>query len=135
MLPAAARMTASSEFDTTVRRGIRAGRPALVVHYRAAARDPQERAAAGSSPVDAADVGSPRIGFVVGKVAGGAVVRNRIRRRLRHLMRERLERLPPGSALVVRASAAAGERSSVELAQELDQLLGKVLRRASGSRS
>ena len=44
----------------------------------------------------------PRVGFAVGKGAGGAVVRNRIRRRLRAGLRELHGRgaLPPGAYLV-----------------------------------
>ncbi len=36
-----------------------------------------------------------RAGFVVSKAVGGAVVRNKVKRRLRHLMRERVDQLPP----------------------------------------
>ncbi len=44
----------------------------------------------------------PRVGFAVGRGAGGAVVRNRIRRRLRAALRELQGRgaLPPGAYLV-----------------------------------
>lgn len=123
MLPAPTRMTTSAEFDTAVRRGVRAGSPALVVHYLAG-----EGVGGPGRPL------LPRVGFVVGRAVGGAVVRNQVRRRLRHLMRSRIERLPAGSAIVVRASGAVAGRNSAELGQELDRLLDRVLRRDQGRR-
>ena len=44
-----------------------------------------------------------RVGFVVPRAVGPAVIRNQVRRRLRHLVRDRLDRLPDGTRLVVRA--------------------------------
>jgi ribonuclease P protein component len=51
----------------------------------------------------------PRAGFVVGKAAGGAVVRNRIKRRLRAGLRELQagDRLPLGTYLVAAGPEAA----------------------------
>lgn len=51
----------------------------------------------------------PRAGFAVGKAHGGAVVRNRIRRRLRAALRElqAAERLPGGTYLVGATTEAA----------------------------
>ncbi len=72
--------------------------------------------------------GPPRVGFVVSKSVGGAVVRNRTKRRLRHLMAARVNDLPLGADLVVRANPAAALASSSQLATELDRLLAKVLR-------
>lgn len=51
----------------------------------------------------------PRAGFAVGKPVGGAVVRNRIRRRLRGALRElqSADRLPAGTYLIGATAAAA----------------------------
>ena len=51
----------------------------------------------------------PRAGFAVGKPVGGAVVRNRVRRRLRSALRElqAADRLPGGTYLVAATAAAA----------------------------
>ncbi|MEX2294085.1 MAG: ribonuclease P protein component [Acidimicrobiales bacterium] len=51
----------------------------------------------------------PRVAFAIGRPAGGAVVRNRIRRRLRAALRELLvaQRLPAGSYLVGARSEVA----------------------------
>ncbi len=79
-----------------------------------------------TSPEPARDTGvehssAPgRAGFVVSKAVGNAVVRNRVRRRLRALVRERLAALPAGSTLVVRALPAAAEASYPRLAADLD---------------
>lgn len=64
-----------------------------------------------------------RAGFVVSKAVGNAVTRNRVRRRLRALVRERLVDLPSGSTLVVRALPAAAQASYPRLATDLDAAL------------
>ena len=71
-----------------------------------------------------------RAGFVVPKAVGGAVDRNRVKRRLRHLVRSRLGELPPGTDLVVRTQPGAADRSSTELAVDLDAALEAALRRS-----
>jgi ribonuclease P protein component len=74
-----------------------------------------------------------RAGFVVSKAVGGAVIRNKVKRRLRHLVRTRLAALPAGTDLVVRTQPGAADRSSVELAADLDAALAAALRRGPGS--
>jgi ribonuclease P protein component len=77
-----------------------------------------------------------RVGFVVSKAVGGAVVRNRTKRVLRHLVAARLTRLPDECHLVVRANPAAAAATTPELAAELDRALDAVLRRLDqGSRT
>ena len=73
--------------------------------------------------------GPARVGFVVSKAVGNAVVRNRVKRRLRHLTREHLPMLAglPGPAvLVVRALPPAGTAPYDALAADLRRCLGKV---------
>jgi ribonuclease P protein component len=55
------------------------------------------------------------------------VVRNRVRRRLRHLVRDRLGRLPAGSALVIRVLPGAADADHQHLSQQLDAVLDAVL--------
>jgi ribonuclease P protein component len=96
VLAAAHRLRRSTDFAAAVRGGRRVGRGTVVVHLLL-----DEPASAGSSDSPA------RAGFVVSKAVGNAVVRNRVRRRLRHLVRDHVEALPPGASLVVRALPAA----------------------------
>ena len=61
------------------------------------------------------------------KAIGGAVVRNTVKRRLRHLMRDRVTQLPPGSLVVVRALPGAGDADHTQLARDLDAALQRLL--------
>jgi ribonuclease P protein component len=67
-----------------------------------------------------------RVGFVVSRAVGSAVTRNRVKRRLRHLMRERVVGLDEGSVLVVRALPAAAAATYADLGTELDRCLARV---------
>ena len=64
---------------------------------------------------------------MAGRTVGGAVVRNRVRRRLRHLVRERLAELPAASVVVVRALAGSGDATYGELRDDLGRCLDRVL--------
>ena len=75
----------------------------------------------------------PRIGFVVGRAVGNSVVRHRVQRRLRHLCRARLDVLPAGADLVVRALAPAAGATYQELGDDLDRCLERVLRVSPGT--
>jgi ribonuclease P protein component len=75
--------------------------------------------------VDPADP-ARKVGFVVGRAVGPAVTRNQVRRRLRHLMADRLDLLPSGARLVVRATPAAAGCSSARLREALDAALSKA---------
>jgi len=113
-------MRRSAEFSQAVRHGSRAGRPLVSGHLLV--------------PRTAADGGEPaRIGFVVSRAVGGAVVRNKVRRRLRHLARGYLQSLPEGSLLVVRASPRAATARQADLAAELDLVIETLLRRQGGA--
>jgi ribonuclease P protein component len=109
VLPAAARLRRRAEFTGVVRRGRRAGRPRVVAHLLV---EP--------------DPHPPRVGVVVTRAVGTAVTRNRVRRRLRHLMASRLARLPAGALLVVRACPPAAAASYDDLAADLDAALRRL---------
>jgi len=108
VLPTARRLTDGETFARVTRRGRRAGTPTLVAHLLVEPGDGQ------------------RAGFVVSKAVGNAVVRTRVKRRLRHLVRDRLDSLPGGSLLVVRALPPSAEASSRVLGRDLDRALAKV---------
>jgi ribonuclease P protein component len=67
-----------------------------------------------------------RVGFVTSRRIGGAVVRNRVRRRLREIVRKRQHELVRGVWLVVVARPAAAEASSQILEQEWERLAGRA---------
>ncbi|MDQ1734641.1 MAG: ribonuclease protein component [Pseudonocardiales bacterium] len=102
------------------RRGRRARSGALVVYLLG----PEMPVAA--SPGDPDRPSS--IGLIVGKSVGGSVVRHRVSRRLRAQLSDRLQLIPSGSRLVVRALPEAAQARSVMLGRELDQALGRLSR-------
>ena len=107
-------MRRSADFDATVRRGARAGRGTLVVHCRAEAE-------AGSRT---------RVGLVVSRAVGGAVVRNKVRRRLRGVVVEQRAALPEGADVVVRALPPAGVADYSALTDDFRSALRSAARRA-----
>jgi ribonuclease P protein component len=109
------RMRSSEDFRATVRRGAKAAQPTLVTHVVLPSGSKAETVTS--------------VGFVVNKAVGSAVSRNRVKRRLRHLMREHVSLVPPGSRIVVRALPAARVSTSSTLAGDLDVAL-----RRSGAR-
>ena len=119
MLTQANRLTSSREFAPAIRSGRRTGTRTLVLHL-----------ALGADPAGRGGRAVPRVGFVVSKAVGSAVVRNKVKRRLRHLARERLTSLPGTAVLVVRALPAAAQASYDELGADLDRGLVRLLARA-----
>jgi ribonuclease P protein component len=75
------------------------------------------------------DEGEVRLGIAVPKKIGGAVARNRIKRRLREVWRELLPEIP-GSAdyvLLVRAPLAEAEgKDAAWLRERVQEVLGKA---------
>lgn len=116
MLPAKHRLTRGDDLRRVSRRGRRTGSDTLVVHLLIGGRD---GAGDGADPT--------RAGFAVGRAVGNSVLRHRVQRRLRHLCRDRLDRLPAGSELVVRALAPAGWATYQELGADLDRCLQRAL--------
>ena len=110
MLARAHRLTRGQDFSETVRRGRRSATSTVVLHLL---------------DVDGSDV-EPRVGMVVSKQVGNAVTRNQVKRRLRHLLRDRVDQLARGAMLVVRVSPAAGSATSRLLGRDLDRALGRL---------
>jgi len=109
VLPHHARLRRAVEFTDTTRRGARVGGPLMIVHMRPG--DPSHPA---------------RAGFIVSRSVGSAVSRNQVRRRLRHLVRDRLPALAPGCNLVIRATPAAASVTSGTLGAALDRALERL---------
>jgi ribonuclease P protein component len=117
MLPASRRVRRREDFAAALR-GYRAGGPLVTVHVAM----PDASAMDGRS-------GTVRVGFIVSKTVGKAVVRNVVKRRLRHLMATRVSAFPPGAVVVVRAGREAATASSGQLAHALDAAIAGIVRR------
>jgi ribonuclease P protein component len=105
-------MRRSTEFDATVRYGIRTVQPDVVVHVRR-----------GSDP----DKGNgPRVGLIIAKAVGSAVERHRVARRLRHVARTMLDDLHQSDQVVIRALPGSRHVSSARLEQQLRNSLRRA---------
>jgi ribonuclease P protein component len=105
VLARAHRVKTPDDFRQIMRRGRRSGGTLLVTH---ALRT---------------DDGPVRFGFVVGRTVGNAVVRNRVRRRLRAIAHGLLPAVTPGTAVVFRALPPAASGSSDELRADVQRTL------------
>jgi ribonuclease P protein component len=112
VLPQTARLHESADFRRVTRSGVRSGRPTLVVH-----------AASGTGP-------RSRVGLVVSKAVGGAVVRNRVKRRLRHLVVAELATSSTARDVVVRALPAAAT-TPARLGTDLSSAWAQAMHRLS----
>jgi ribonuclease P protein component len=110
------RLRTSTDFSTTVRSGVRNGRRNLVLYTAALAADEPSR-----------------IGFIVSKSVGNAVVRNLVKRRLREAGALSLQKYGSGLAIVVRALPAAADASWDQLLSDYDAALQTTMKRL-GSR-
>src|SRR4051794_32254062 len=107
-------MTRSTDFGATVKHGVRAAQPDIVVHvYRSGDTD-----------------SGPKIGLVVSKAVGSAVQRHRVARRLRHVARTTLTALEARDRVVIRALPSSSEAASSRLEQELKSALQSATARA-----
>jgi ribonuclease P protein component len=66
---------------------------------------------------------APRVAFAVGRQVGPAVVRNRLRRRLRALWRDAT---PPGGDYLIVTSSSAASATHAELADRLSAALERL---------
>jgi ribonuclease P protein component len=128
VLPQQSRMRRPADFRRVLRTGRREGGAVLSGHLLLAGTA-QPAGSAGGVPS-----GEPaKVGFVVSRAVGSAVVRNRVKRRLRELMRRRLASLPGGCLLVLRAHPAAASACQADLTADLDLVIGRLLRRQVGA--
>lgn len=112
MLATKNRLRTSTDFSTTVRSGVRNGRRNVVLYTAALAADEPSR-----------------IGFIVSKSVGNAVVRNLVKRRLREAGAKSLQKYGNGFAIVVRALPAAAAASWDQLLADYDAALEATMKR------
>jgi ribonuclease P protein component len=107
------RLHSGDEFRAVTRGGVRSARSHVVVHLSLLTQGEE----------------APRVGFVVSKKVGNAVVRNRVTRRLREIVRPHLRVLPAGSAIVLRALPGIVDQPFAELRADVDSALGSAERK------
>lgn len=102
MLARANRVTRPGDFKAAVRRGRRVSTSNTVLHV-----------------LDRRVPDPARFGFIVTKAVGGAVVRNRVRRRLRAVCRELLPGIEHGRDVVIRALPGSDQLDWATLHSEI----------------
>ena len=103
--PREARLVRKSEFDAVYSTGKRRSNSHFTAFFRANGR-----------PLS-------RFGFSIKKVLGGAVVRNRIRRRLREIVRCHRQEIPAGWDIVIHPKSKVARAPFAPLTEEFLQLI------------
>ena len=112
MLASEQRITSADDYKRVVRRGRRSAGANCVTYQL-------------MNP----NGGTPRFGFIVAKTVGNAVVRNRIRRRLKAIAHDLAPELPNGLEFVFRALPPAASAPFSELKSELELNTAKLIAR------
>jgi ribonuclease P protein component len=116
VLSARNRMTRSIDFGATVKYGIRAVQPDLVIYARRESCESAEAA---------------KVGLIIARSVGSAVQRHRVARRLRHIARSLVEGLDRSQRVVIRALPSSRNVGSARLEQQLRAGLQRI--QATGS--
>lgn len=112
MLPRENRLRAPVDFRTAFRAGVK-GTSGHALAHMAHTRESH----------------APRVGFVVSKAVGNAVIRNRVKRRARAWAAEQVKDLREGDLVVIRALPAAADADYTALTASLDRALRAARRR------
>ncbi|WP_062070503.1 ribonuclease P protein component [Demequina sediminicola] len=105
-------MSSAADFQSVMRRGTKSGRSTVVVYIKQTGN------------------ASSMAGFAVSKAVGGAVIRNRVKRRLRAIMATLLPTLPQGTSVVVRALPASASVDYQGLYSDVHGALRSAMRKA-----
>jgi ribonuclease P protein component len=95
-------VTRPADFRAAVRRGVRVPTGHAVLHVLRGGDGP------------------PRFGFIVTKAVGGAVVRNTVRRRLRAVCYDVIDRVDAGTDVVIRALPGSDQLTFDKLHSEIE---------------
>jgi ribonuclease P protein component len=106
--PREARLVRRGSFDSVYRAGKRSSSSHFTVFFRSN------------------ELALSRFGFSIKKALGGAVLRNRIRRRLREMVRRRRQEIPAGWDIVIHPKSKVATAPFAALAEELVRLLKKL---------
>src|SRR5271163_4471844 len=106
--PREARLVRRGDFDAVYRAGKRRSSSHFTVFFRA-----------NQLPVS-------RFGFSIKKALGGAVVRNRIRRRIREIVRCHRAEIPAGWDVVIHPKSSVARAEFVALTADLVRMLTSV---------
>ena len=107
--PKAARLLKHADFERVYQQGRRHFSPSMTVFFL-------EREMAGG----------PRVGLTVGKVLGGAVTRNRIKRRVREAVRRHLLPLTANVDVVINPKKSASAIETAKLEAEMERAFAAV---------
>ena len=118
------------EFEAVYGTGQRRSSPQFSIFFRAqtAIRDEvfgRESSREGSS-AKRLTVSTSRFGISVKKALGGAVVRNRIRRRIREILRRNKTEIPTGWDIVIHPRTTVAQAAFAPLEAELLRLLRSI---------
>lgn len=108
MLPSVYRLHSNRSFDVIYKRGKSVAGEGMVVLYLASKLD------------------TPKVGFVVSKKVGKAVVRNKVKRRLREAFYSMMPEVAHHYSYIVLARTGAVEKTYGQLREELASLLSKA---------
>ena len=116
------------EFEAVYGAGQRRSSPQFSVFFRAQTAHPNEASGRvlpreGSSAKTLAVSSASRFGISVKKALGGAVVRNRIKRRIREILRLNRTEIPTGWDIVIHPRSSVAQAAFVPLEAELLRLL------------
>jgi len=106
--PKSARILRTSDFRKAYNKGTRIASPYFAAFCLQLPREPGE---------------GPRLGFTVPRAFGNAVLRNRVKRRMREVLRIRFQEIGPQWDIVINPRRAALKATPEELRRELDRLV------------
>jgi ribonuclease P protein component len=110
------RLSRSRDFDAVYRQGKSVSTRFLVLYWFERHDDREE---------------APRVGIAVPRKVGGAVVRNKVKRRLREAWRSHLERIPQGRDYVLVARPGLAESAETQGFEWLVERVGEALGKAT----
>ncbi|MYR07686.1 ribonuclease P protein component [Gordonia sp. SID5947] len=124
MVAAAHRISRGSDFDRTLKAGVRVTTRDLVVHVLPLTGSTVDLDDPRSPGI--ASTGGPWLGLIVSKTVGNAVIRHRVARRLRAAFQLCRGEFPlPQTMVVIRARRSTAEQSSTELSEQLADALSR----------